>query len=201
MLDLLLHIDRELFFFFNGLHSTLLDPVMYYISLKTFWIPFYLVLFLLCYRYYGWKVLLIMVFVTLLITLSDQLSVFLKDSLQRYRPSRDADIQDFVHIVNDKRGGRYGFVSSHASNSFAFALFMIYLLKTHLRYIAPVMIGWALLKSYSRIYLGVHYPGDVLGGAILGVLCAWLVVELWKLMHKKILKKHQNLLKVRQVNQ
>ena len=127
----------------------------------------------------------ILLFVILLITMSDQISGLIKKSTQRLRPSRDESFGDLVHVVFGKRGGGFSFVSSHASNSFALALFMIHLLRDKIRFIMPVMITWAALKSYSRIYLGVHYPGDVIGGIILGILCAMLVIRLWDFFCRK----------------
>lgn len=184
MIEFLMQLDRDLFLFLNGLNAPWLDPVMFYISERFFWIPFYIVLLAILTRYYAWKVLLILLFIVLLVVLTDQISVLIKDTVQRYRPSRDPSLEELVHIVNGRRGGRFGFVSSHASNSFGFAVFMIFLLRKHLRYIAPVMLSWAFLKTYSRLYLGVHYPGDLIFGALLGVLCAWFVIWLWKMVQK-----------------
>ncbi|TVQ11623.1 MAG: phosphatase PAP2 family protein [Bacteroidetes bacterium] len=186
MLEFLMQLDRDLFLFFNGLHAPWLDPVMYYISEKFFWIPLYVLLLWFCKKHYGWQTLMILIMVALLITITDQLTGLMKDFFQRFRPSRDENLADLVHIVYGKRGGRFGFVSAHAANSFALAVFMIHLLRGKIKYIAPVLLTWATMKTYSRMYLGVHYPGDLIGGAIVGILSALIIIELWKVVQKRI---------------
>jgi undecaprenyl-diphosphatase len=186
MLEYLMQLDKELFLFLNGLNADWLDPVMYYISYKFSWIPFYILLLWFCYKHYGWKTtLFIMLFSAILITLSDQTSNLIKDSTQRLRPSRDEGLEGLVHLVYGYRGGGYSFVSGHATNSFALAIFMIHLLKNKVRFIVPVMITYAVLNAYSRIYLGVHYPADMIGGIILGILCALLIIQVWDFFYRK----------------
>jgi len=185
MLEFLLQLDNELFLFLNGLHASWLDPVMYWVSNKFFWIPFYALLLWFCYKQYGWKLILILVLIAVLITLSDQLTGFMKDYFQRWRPSRDENLDGLVHTVYGYRGGRYGFASSHAANSMALAVFMVHLLKGRIKYIVPAMFTFAFLNGYSRIYLGVHYPGDVVLGALVGLLVALLVIQLWKFLSMK----------------
>lgn len=191
MLEFLLQIDREVFLFLNGLHTPWLDPIMFWVSDKFFWIPFYMVLLWLFVKYYGWKTILIMVCTALLITLSDQITAFMKDYFQRPRPSREPTLEGLVHLVNNVRASRYGFVSSHAGNSWALAVFMIYLLKSKVKFIVPVMILYAFLNTYSRIYLGVHYPADVLVGGLIGVVCAIFVIWVFTLGEKKFYTKEQ----------
>jgi len=178
MLEFLDHIDRNIFLFLNSLHSPFWDPVMWWISGRYSWLPLYLLLTgYLVYRY-KWKVIVIMVLVTLLITLSDQGSVHLfKELFKRLRPCHNPEISHLVHIVRNHCGGMYGFVSSHASNSFAMASFTFLIIRN--KYYSIFIILWASLVSYSRIYLGVHYPGDILGGMILGVVLGYLVYRLF----------------------
>ncbi|MDR4988832.1 MAG: phosphatase PAP2 family protein [Bacteroidales bacterium] len=185
MLEFLKELDQQLFLFLNSLHVSWLDDPMYFIAGKYNWIPFYMFLTVLIFKKYRYKGFLVMLFVIVLITMSDQLANVLKSSTMRLRPSNDPEIADLVHIVRGHRGGRFGFVSGHAANSFALAIFVIRLLKDRFGWIVPLMLVWACLKSYNRIYLGVHYPGDVLGGALLGILIALALYQLWLFTIKK----------------
>lgn len=185
MLEFLLQLDQSLFLFLNGLNAPWADPVMYYISHKFTWIPFYVVLLWLLFRSFGWRVLLILLLIVLLITISDQVSVFMKNTFQRLRPSRDPELEGMVHLVYGKRSALYGFVSSHAANSFALAGFILFLLRKRWPLMVPVMLTFAILTAYSRIYLGVHYPGDVIGGALLGLAAAWIVKWIWIAINRR----------------
>jgi undecaprenyl-diphosphatase len=110
-----------------------------------------------------------MAFVALLIFMSDQISVhFFKEVFQRLRPCHEPDFIGMVHLVKGNCGGQFGFVSSHATNTFALAVFLSFVLGKKFKYFIPLILLWAAVISYSRIYLGVHYPGDVIAGAILG---------------------------------
>lgn len=174
-MEQLLEWDRELFFFLNGLHSPVMDLIMWYISNKYTWVPLYLILALLIVRKYGVKSLLWFAGVAIALALSDQLtSSFMKPFFARWRPSRDPGIEaGLVHIVNNYRGGKYGFASSHAANAFAVALYIHLVLRPWYRWTWLLFI-FAAVVSYSRIYLGVHYPGDLIVGGLIGMLCAFL---------------------------
>ncbi len=188
MLEFLKEIDTQLFLFLNGLHVWWLDEPMHYIGRKYTWVPFYVVLAVFVFIKYRYRGFLVMLFILVLITLSDQIANILKDSTMRLRPGHNPDIADLVHIVRDRRGGQFGFVSGHAANSFALAIFLIKLLRDRFKWMVPLMIFWAFLKSYNRIYLGVHYPGDVLGGALLGILLALLLYQLWLYVNKRFFR-------------
>lgn len=174
-MDLITSFDRSLFLLLNGLHTSWLDPVMMIISSKWVWIPFYLFLLYRLWVIYKRDCLKILLSVALLITLTDQTSGLIKDTVKRHRPTHQEGLSEMVHTVDGYKGGKFGFVSSHAANSFAIALF-IGLLLSRKRSMTPLLglIVWAFLVSYSRIYLGVHYPGDILGGALVGVIEAYL---------------------------
>lgn len=179
MLETLKQIDTSLFLFFNGIHSPFWDTVMWHISGKWEWIPLYAFLLYLIIKKYKMKAVWVVLAIVLVITLADQISVKLfKFQFERLRPCHNPEIQHLVHIVNNKCGGKFGFVSSHATNSFALAMFLSSLFRK--RVFGCLIFFWAAVVSYSRIYLGVHYPGDILGGALLGILIGWGVYLLLK---------------------
>jgi len=97
----------------------------------------------------------------------------MKPFFERFRPSKDPELQHLVHIVNEYRGGRFGFASSHAGNSFALAIFIFQIFKERYGWVKWMFL-WAAVVSYSRIYLGVHYPGDIIVGASIGLLMGWM---------------------------
>jgi undecaprenyl-diphosphatase len=170
MWDNLKALDETLFLFLNARHSPLFDYLMWLFSDKLFWLPLYVWFLWILYRHFPKHYWTILVSVTLMIVVSDQFCNLVKDSTLRLRPSQEPHLQAMVHIVNNYRGGTYGFYSSHASNSFALAFFLIILASRKHVYVIPISLLYALLTSYSRIYLGVHYPGDILAGAIMGIL-------------------------------
>ena len=184
MLEWLNNIDVRLFLFLNGIHSEFWDPVMVFTSGRLSWIPLYAFILYLIIKKYKKKSWIIVLSIIVLITLSDQISVhFFKNIFERLRPCKNPEFKEIIHVVNDRCGGNYGFVSSHAANTFALAIFTLLLLNSRLYSIA--IISWATLVSYSRIYLGRHYPGDVIGGALLGILIGYIVYYIYKLVKKE----------------
>jgi undecaprenyl-diphosphatase len=164
--------DRAAFLFLNGLHADFLDPVFYYGTRSLLWLPFYLFLFYLVVRRFGWKSVWILLLAAIMITLSDQLSNLFKDWVARPRPTHTDGLSG-IHVVQGYLGGEYGFYSAHASSNMAIAVFLIILLGQPFRYFPAMMILYALFMSYTRIYLGVHYPLDIITGWIAGGVLGW----------------------------
>ncbi|MCX6245170.1 MAG: phosphatase PAP2 family protein [Bacteroidetes bacterium] len=174
MISFLDHIDRTFFLFLNGFHNPFFDRIMYDGTKSLIWLPLYLFFLFLVIRKYKWNTFLIIVLTALMILVSDQLSNVVKDSVQRLRPSHQPGM--LIHIVDAYKGGMFGFYSAHASNTFSVAIFVILLLGRKWYVILPVLL-WSVFMSYTRIYLGVHYPGDILCGWIAGGIIGFLF---WK---------------------
>lgn len=175
-------IDRAAFLAINGWHAPWADGPMLFVSEMLTWVPLYLFFFFLIQRRFGWRGLWWSIPVLgFMILCSDKGSVLLfKETVQRLRPCHEPSLSGLVHLVKDGCGGRFGFVSSHASNHFAIALFMSGVLGGMPRWASPLLIGWAALICYSRVYLGVHYPGDVFVGALFGAAIGVIFAVLFR---------------------
>jgi undecaprenyl-diphosphatase len=188
MLDTIKSLDQSLFLALNAHHNSFFDPIMWLFSDKLFWAPLYAWFLWLLYKQFPKHYWTVIIAVILMIVASDQFCNLAKNGVMRLRPSQDPGIQAMVHIVNDYRGGMYGFYSGHASNAFAVALFMITIAGNKLKYLIPVCLLYATLTAYSRIYLGVHYPGDILTGAMAGTLLGTGIALLHAHFRRKYLK-------------
>ena len=168
MLESLQALDRTVFLALNGMHTPYWDSFMYIFTSKLVWIPLYVSILYVLYKNMNIRMVIFTTLMfALLIALADQTcSSILRPIFERPRPSRDPAIADIVHIVNGKRGGKFGFPSCHAANTFALACFMMLLFKN--RALTTFFMLWAIVTCYTRIYVGVHYPGDLLFGTLVG---------------------------------
>jgi len=187
MTETILDLDRQLLLYLNNQHNEWMDSLMWLASDKLIWAPLYLFFLWLLFRQERKGFWLVLLTIILMIVASDQLANLFKHSVMRLRPTNDPGIRDLVLTVNGYTGGLYGFYSGHASNSFAVAVFVVGMIRKGRKYLIPLCFGFAVLVSYSRIYLGVHYPGDVLAGAVAGTTIAILFVWLYRLMKSRLL--------------
>lgn len=176
----LLQLDKDIFLFLNSMGSTTWDGLWLFITNKLSSIPLYLFLLIAIYRCFGLKkTLLIIVTVAMLITVTDQLANFFKYGVQRLRPCHDPDLSGMVRLVKSSCGGKFGYFSAHAANSFALAFFFTGLLSFKYKYIGFFLFIWASVVAYSRIYVGVHFPLDILTGLGIGLFLSWLFTKLY----------------------
>lgn len=182
MVDYLEGIDRSIVLAVNGWNTPFWDEVMWVISAKATWIPLYVLLLFLCVRQSGWKTTGFFVLCGILaVAIADQSSNHLfKELIQRYRPSHHAELTDVLHFHQFEdggyyKGGMYGFISSHATNFFAICMFALLHLRKNYKWITTFLLFIAVLVSFSRLYLGVHYLSDLLAGALVGTLIGWAV--------------------------
>jgi undecaprenyl-diphosphatase len=167
-------LDQQLFLWLNGFHCPWGDEVMWTISSKWLWMPLYLFILYQLFKSHKKEFLHILVLIIIVIGLSDWISSgVIKDSVKRYRPSHNTELASQVHVYkqaddSEYRGGTYGFVSSHAANCFAIATLAFLFLRRKSKHWGWLFL-WAAVVAYSRIYLGVHYPLDILGGAMVGI--------------------------------
>ena len=171
IINFLSEVDTNVFLFFNGIHSPFWDYFMSAFTGKIIWVPMYATILYILLINFHWKVVLCYVAaIALTITFADQMcSSIIRPVVARLRPANlENPIVDLVHIVNGYRGGSYGFPSCHAANSFGLAMYVIFLFRK--RWLSVFIITWAVLNCYTRIYLGVHYPGDLIAHKIASYL-------------------------------
>lgn len=186
-METLVNLDQQLFLYLNNLGSPNFDAFWLTITNKFSSIPLYILLVYLLYKNFGWKSMLIALLVTtLMITITDQFSYAIKHAVERLRPCREPELAGLGRYIT--RCGSFGYFSGHATSSFALAVYLSLIFKNTYKYFFAFLIIWALFVSYSRIYVGVHYPGDVITGMLVGSGIGLSCYFLFKYAKSRILK-------------
>ena len=176
--------DKQAMIFLNNLGSSTFDPFWILVSEKWFWIPLYIIFLYFLYKNFNKKSLFyILLFVALGITASDQIANIFKFGFERLRPCHDPSLEGLLREV--KCGGKFGFYSAHSSNSFFVATYLTILLGKKIKQLPYFLFVWAAIVAYSRVYLGMHFPGDIIVGAIMGILLALFFGTLARKVIKK----------------
>lgn len=190
LLQQLMDWDRRLLVWLNGFHADWLDPVMYYTSQTLFWLPLYLFLVGMIIKDFKKEWWVAFIGIALTILLADQITASLmKPYFARLRPSQEPALAGIIHLVTDHNGeiytgGLYGFASSHAANTFGTATFFTLLFRKAHPWIKWLFL-WAACMTYTRIYLGAHYPGDIMAGTVVGVTSAFAGFKVYQWVRKK----------------
>ena len=184
----LINFDQELLLKMNGSNSLFWDGFMWVATSTYIWIPVGVILLYVIFKNNKIKeAFLIVGLLAIVVALADQISSgFCKPFFARFRPTQDPVLMFFTDVVNGYRGGRYGFISSHAANTFAVAVFVSLIVKN--ASLGKTLFLWAALNAYSRIYLGVHYPGDILFGTLVGISVGIIIYLLYRYLHRIFFK-------------
>ena len=189
MLQKLLEIDRDVFIFLNSLGSENFDGFWLFITKQFNWIPVFAIILYLTFKRLGWRhALLIIILIALLITLTDQTTNLFKKGFERLRPGNNPEIAGFIRAVQTRNS--FSFISGHASNSMAVAFFLYRVLRPYLKYMGFIFL-WPLIFAYSRIYLGLHYPGDILMGYLWGISMSLIMLWVYRILRDKFFPKQQ----------
>lgn len=189
-MDLLSDLDQRILLWLNGLHADALDPVVFVATGTTFWTPFYCLFIYLLFTKLEQKAWLALGAIGLTVLACDQItSSLLKPWVERLRPSHEPGLNELLHLLTNAngdvyRGGKFGFPSSHAANSFGVATFLFLALRHHISWVWITFVV-ALLISYTRLYAGVHYPSDVLAGGVIGAALGYSGWRLYQLAAKR----------------
>ena len=183
MLEKLLSLDTDLFVFLNSLGSENYDGLWSFITKQSNWIPLFLLLLYVIFKKLGAKqTLYLLLFVAVLVTFTDQMTNVFKNGFQRLRPCNNPEIKSFIRIVQFR--GSFSFFSGHASNSMAVATLLYFTLRQYFKYFWLLFL-WPFIFAYSRIYLGLHYPLDILSGYLFGFTSGFLMYKVYKMAQQK----------------
>lgn len=184
MLEKIIDLDKSLFIFLNNLGSKPFDAIWLLITKQFNWIPFFLLLLVILYKKIGTKQLLVaLLSIAALITFTNELTDIIKFSVQRIRPCNDEELVGLIRIVKDSE--TFSYFSGHAANSMAAMMFVFLILKQHYKY-AYLIFLYPLIFAYSRIYLGLHFPLDIISGYIFGSITGILFYKIYKKITTKI---------------
>lgn len=190
MFEQIKKLDEEILLFINSHHNSFFDSIMWFASGKWSWLPLYafiIILLIIKFKKRAWLMILLII---PLIIASDQLSSgLLKPLTQRLRPSHEPGLENLLHYVDNYRGGLYSFPSSHATNFFALVTYLCLITAKKIKWFACLLVPVALLVCYSRMYLGVHYPSDVLCGAMIGAFLGWIFSKIFFWLNHWVFKK------------
>lgn len=183
MLEKIQELDTQLLVYLNSLGSETFDPLWLIITKQLYWTPVFLLMFFLIYRKIGGKqTLYLLLFIAVLIAFTDQTTNFVKNTFQRLRPCNNPEINTIIRVVQSRKS--FSFFSGHAANTMAVATFLFLVLKRHFKYLGFLFL-WPLIFAYSRIYLGLHYPGDILTGYFFGALFGFLMFKIYQNLKQK----------------
>lgn len=176
-MDSLLQFDKDLLIWFNASHSQFWDAMMMFLTRIEFWIPFFILVAYQIFKNKSREALWWLIGLFVLVLIGDLISTHLfKNILQRFRPSHEPSLYGIVNLVKGYTGDKFGFVSSHATAVFAFAIYTSTLFKNSIYTVFIIL--WSLLIVYTRLYLGLHYPGDIIGGIILGCVLGYFMFRI-----------------------
>ncbi|PXY41068.1 phosphatase PAP2 family protein [Flavobacterium cheongpyeongense] len=183
MLEKIQELDSNLLVYLNSLGSETFDPLWLIITKQVYWTPLFLLMFYLIYKKIGGKqTLYLLLFIAVLLAFTDQATNFFKNTFQRLRPCNNPEINTIIRVVQSRKS--YSFFSGHAANTMAVATFLYLVLKRHFKYLGFLFL-WPLIFAYSRIYLGLHYPGDIFTGYFFGVIFGFLMFKIYQNLKPK----------------
>jgi undecaprenyl-diphosphatase len=191
MLETLLELDRDVFVWLNALGSERWDWLWLIITRQYNWAPIFAIILYLAFKRLGWKhALLIIVLIAALVAVTDQTTNLIKNTFQRLRPGSDPLLADLIRAVQKRNS--FSFISGHASSSMASAFFLFHVLRPYLKYMGFIFL-WPLIFAYSRIYLGLHYPGDILVGYCWGITTGALMILLYRYLRDRFFPEKEQL--------